>query len=77
MQVFEWFHHYKDGHTSVEGDEHSGHPSSRRNVEVIAEVHNFVKSEILWLMLGNFDQRFGHDMCVSVKYSTAAEHTCL
>jgi hypothetical protein len=46
VQVFEWFHHFKDGHTSVEDKKRSGHTSSSRNVEVIVEVHNFVRSEI-------------------------------
>jgi len=63
MQVFEWFHHFKDGHTSVEGEERSGHTSSSRNVEVKVEVHNFVRSEILQLMMGRLDKRFGHDIC--------------
>ena len=63
MQVFEWFHHFKDGYTSVEGEECSRHTSSSRNVQVVVEVHNFVRSKILKLMMGRLDQRFGHDMC--------------
>jgi hypothetical protein len=63
MQVFEWFHHFKDGHTSVEGEECARHTSSSRNVQVIVEVHNFMRSEILQLMMGRLDQIFGHDMC--------------
>jgi len=43
LQVFESFGHFQDGHTFVEGEEHSGHTSSSRNVEIIVEVHNFVR----------------------------------
>lgn len=71
MQVFEQFHHFKDGHTSIEGEERSGHTSSSGNFEVIVEVHNFVRSEIVWLMRGRLDQRSGHDTCVNRVF-----HTC-
>jgi hypothetical protein len=36
MKVYERFYHLKDGHTSVESEEHSLHPPSNRNEEVKA-----------------------------------------
>jgi len=57
IQVLEWFHHLKDGHTPIEGEERSRHASSSRNVEVIVEVHNFVRSEIIWLMTDKLDPK--------------------
>jgi len=37
MQVFELFHSFKVGYTSVECDKHSEHPLSSRNDEVMAK----------------------------------------
>ena len=41
-QVFDWFHHLKEGRTSVESDPRSGRPSTSRNKEVIAKVRTIV-----------------------------------
>jgi hypothetical protein len=44
-KVFGWFHCFKDGHTSTESDKHSGNPSSSRNDEVIANMHDLVRAD--------------------------------
>jgi len=41
-QVFDWFHRFKDGRTSVESDSSSGRPSTLRNKEMIAKVGTIV-----------------------------------
>ncbi|GFG39369.1 hypothetical protein Cfor_08322, partial [Coptotermes formosanus] len=44
-KVFDWFHCFKDGPTSTESDKHSGPPTSSRNDEVIANVHDLVRAD--------------------------------
>jgi len=43
-QVFEWFHQFKEGRTSVESDPRSGRPSTLRNEEMIAKVRTVVRN---------------------------------
>jgi len=42
IQVFDWFHQFKEGRTSVESDPRSGQPSTLRNEEMIAKVRTIV-----------------------------------
>ena len=41
-QVFDWFHRFKEGRTSVESDPCSGRPSTSRKKEMIAKVRTIV-----------------------------------
>ena len=41
-QVFDWFHRFREGRTSVESDPHSGRPSASRNEEMIAKVRTVI-----------------------------------
>ena len=43
-QVFEWFHQFKEGRTSVESDPRSGRPSTSRNEEMIAKVRKIIRN---------------------------------
>jgi len=42
-QVFDWFHRFKEGRTSIESDPRSGQPSTSRN-ETIAKVRTIVRN---------------------------------
>ena len=46
-QVFDWFHRFKEGRTSVESDPHSGRLSTSRNEEMIAKVRTIVRNNII------------------------------
>jgi hypothetical protein len=43
-QVFDWFHRFKEGRTSVKSDPRSGRPSTSRNEEMIARVRTIVRN---------------------------------
>ena len=43
-QVFDWFHRFKEGRTSVESDPRSGRPSTSRNEEMIAKIRTIVRN---------------------------------
>jgi len=43
-QVFDWFHWFEEGRTSVESDSHLGRPSTSRNEEIIAKVRTIVRN---------------------------------
>ena len=43
-QVFDWFHRFKEGRTSVESDPCSGRPSTSRNKEMIPKVRTVVRN---------------------------------
>ena len=43
-QVFDWFHRFKEGGTSVESDPRLVRPSTLRNEEMIAEVRTIVRN---------------------------------
>ena len=54
-QVFDWFHPFKEGRTSVESDLCSGRPSTSRNEEIITKIRIIVHNnrrltvrEVLW-----------------------------
>ncbi|XP_076061273.1 protein GVQW3-like [Oratosquilla oratoria] len=42
-QIKEWYNHFKQGHTSVQSKPWSGRPSTSRNKEFIANVHQTVE----------------------------------
>jgi hypothetical protein len=44
-QVFEWLHHFENGSTSLENDEHLRHPAFSRNDNVMAQVHDLVRAD--------------------------------
>ena len=43
-QVFNWFHQFKEGRTSVESDPRSGRLSTLRNKEMIAKVRTIIRN---------------------------------
>ena len=43
-QVFDWFHQFKEGRTSVESDPHSGQQSTLRNEEMIAKARTIIRN---------------------------------
>ena len=43
-QVFDWFHQFEEGGTSVESDPHLRQPSTLRNEEMIAKVRTVVSN---------------------------------
>jgi hypothetical protein len=45
MHVFEWFHCFKHGHTSLESNKSYGCHSWSRNDDVIAKVHDLVRAD--------------------------------
>ncbi|GFV39685.1 protein GVQW3 [Trichonephila clavipes] len=44
-RVFEWFRPFKEGRQSVNSDPRSGHPSTSRNEDKIAQVKAVVRSD--------------------------------
>jgi len=44
-QVFDWFHQFKEGRTSIESDPRLGQLSTSRNEEIIAKVRTVVRSD--------------------------------
>ena len=42
IQVFDWFHRFKEGRTSIESEPRLGRPSTSRNEEMIAKVGTLV-----------------------------------
>ena len=81
MQIFEFFHIFKDRCTSVKHDKHSGHPSSSRNDAVMAKERDLlpadqslpIRAESKELSIScvscqaNLSKELG-TRCVSVKY---------
>jgi len=43
-QVFDWFHQFKEGRTSVESEPGSGRPSTSRNEDMIAKVRIIIRN---------------------------------
>ena len=72
-QVFDWFHRFKEGRTSIESYLRSGRPSTSRNEEMIAKVRTTVCSnrrltvreiaDVCGLMQCNVNRRSADEMC--------------
>ena len=44
-QIKEWFNRFKNGHTSVESEQHSGRPQTARNAAVVERAKNLVRGD--------------------------------
>jgi len=61
-QVFDWFHRFKEGRTSVKSNPHSGQPSTSRNEEMIAKVRTIIRNNrrlTVWEIVGDCEISVG------------------
>jgi hypothetical protein len=48
--VLKWFKWYKEGHEALQDDQKSGHPSTSRNADTIANVREMVTRDRQWAL---------------------------